>query len=155
MTACRHTCTYMRKEGYSGEGRVGCGRMEATAYWCSACVSMHQTANCLLLEVCNCGSCAVHMHAQHHVMLITHHQCPMQLVAHDQEMMLEGLVGVKEMKQLTVYIHYYKLHYTVLKSLVTVYWRFTKLKIYINICISMHAGVVYAIHMCIEASLNI
>ena len=43
---------------------------------------------------------------QHHVMLITHHQCPMQLVAHDQEVMLEGLVGVKEMKQLTVYIHY-------------------------------------------------
>ena len=47
---------------------------------------------------------AVHMHAQHHVMLVTHHQCPMQLVAHDQVVMLEGLV-VKEMKQLTVYVY--------------------------------------------------
>ena len=59
-------------------------------------VSMHQAANCLLLEACNYGSCAVHMHAQHHVMLITHHHCSMQLVAHDQ--VLEGLV-VKEIEQ--------------------------------------------------------
>ena len=91
-----------------GKGRVcvDAWRLQPTG---AVHVSMHQTANwlllelaakCLHLEVCNCGSCSTH--AQHHVMLVTHHQCPMQLVAHDQEVTLGGLVGVKEIKQLTV-----------------------------------------------------
>ena len=74
-----------------GKGRVGCGHMEATANWCSACVSMHQTANCLLLQLagwvqCMCTASGHDIHLHH---------CSMQLVA--QVATLEGLVGVKHL----------------------------------------------------------